>query len=244
MPVPYQKHGRRHAADGEDPIPGVGAAAAMWPMSYNNVLAYDSFKLIGADGEASPYWSSAVTKDANYLGGYYVENSTDSAQFLRYFRLGPKGSIWCINFLADKGSDAGILTFSWQTISEATSASGNGYSDDGAGMVGGAGDRGAITYYTTDSNTVDLYAAAPALHTEYDLRSVFRIGGDDGDAITGNATLFDADDAAKSFDGGSGIWVLSVEINGKNASSSAYRCRLEGGGFWLRRLTSDLLPMA
>lgn len=38
MPVPYQKHGRRHAADGEDPIPTTGggpitALASAWSRS-------------------------------------------------------------------------------------------------------------------------------------------------------------------------------------------------------------------
>jgi len=32
MPVPYQKHGRRHAADGEDPIPGGGIQFDTYPQ--------------------------------------------------------------------------------------------------------------------------------------------------------------------------------------------------------------------
>lgn len=239
----YVDHAHRHLPGGSDPIPAqaAGSSSAMWPMSYD-LLQYDVFNMSGDDAEASPFWPSPVVRDTAYIKNFYTQASTNSAQWLSYIRLGPKGSNWCVNMIADKDADCGILTFSWQTLDEATSASGNGYSDDGAGMVAGSTDRGTPTYYTSDANTVDLYRSTPQLHHDYAYISPFRIGGDDGDPITANASLADPDDNAKSFDGGAGIWVLSVEITGKNASSSAFRSRIEG--LWVRRLTSDLLSMA
>lgn len=217
------------------------AGVSMWPMSYD-LLQYDVINMSAVDAEAAPFWPSPVTRDTAYLKNYYTEATADQTQWLSYMRLGPKGSIWCVNLVADQGTDCGKLQFSWATINEETSAAGNGYSDNGAGMVAGSTDRAALTYFTTDANQIDLYNNPAILHDDFAYLSPFRIGGEDGATLTANATQADPDDNAKSFDGGSGMWVLSMKVIGQNASSSGFRSRIEG--FWVRRLTSDLLSQA
>lgn len=223
------------AQGGTDPIPGQ-TAVAMWPMSYD-VIPFDVFQY-GPDKEAGSTWSTFPTFDANYMRGYYVEKNSSTGEFLRYFRLGPKGSIWSLSFIIDLGSDCGKLEFSWQTISE--DAPGLGYVLDGQGILPDSTDRSTPTYYTCGTSTFDAYSAAPGLHDAHVGFSQFRITGDDGDPITANGTPASGPDTSDFFDGGAGIWVLKVKNITKNASSSANRIRLED--FWLRRNTSSGFP--
>lgn len=211
----------------------------MWPMSYD-VIPFDVFQY-GPDKEAGSSWTTFPTFDANYMRGYYIEKNSATGEFLRYFRLGPKGSIWSISFILDLGSDCGKIEFSWQTITEdATSPPAAGsYMLDGLGMIPGSSDRGTPTYYTAGSSTFDAYSAAPSLHDARIGYSQFRILGDDGDPITANATSPGVPDYPY-FDGGAGIWVLKVKNVTKNASSSANRIRLED--MWIRRNVSDGFP--
>jgi len=208
---------------------------AMYPMSYD-VIPFDVFQY-GPDKEAGSSWTTFPTFDVNYMRGYYVEKNSSTGEFLRYFRLGPKGSIWSISFIMDLGSDCGKVEFSWQTISE--DAPGNGYLLDGQGMIAGSTDRSTPTYYTAGTSTFDAYSAAPSLHDAHTGYSQFRMMGDEGDPITSNGTA-SGPDGEEHFDGGPGIWVLKVKNITKNGSSSGNRIRIED--MWIRRNVSDGFP--
>ena len=224
MPVPYQRHGRRHAADGEDPIPTTAAAtSAMWPMS-QDMMPWDAVKR-GQDGVST--WTP--TRDSAYLGGFYSEASALNAEVIMYFRLGPRGSAWGINIEADKGSDCGQFTVSWQVIDEDCGALGNGAGfEDGIGLIKDSYAATLPTFYVAGAgSSQDLYAAAPSLHQNFDGIAQFRIMGQPGDVCTSDSTVNADDPFFEHFDGGPGIWACKIEITGQNASSSGYRVRLE-----------------
>lgn len=214
------------------PAPAAAEAAAgsdPWPMSYD-LMPWDAAKR-GIDG-----YDFNPTRDSAYLGGFYVEGNGDGDIAIMYFRLGPRGSAWGLNFECDRGSDCGIVHTSWQVVSEDSGALGNGAGfEGGLGLIFDSYAGAAPTFYTADSPSFDLYNAAPSLHQNFDGYSQFRIMGQEGDLITANATTNADDPFFKHFDGGPGIWACKVMVNGKNASSSGYRVRIENA--FVRRWT-------
>ncbi len=219
--------------------PSAAATGSQYPMSYD-VIPFDVFAY-GPDKEAGSGWSFP-TFDATYMRGYYVQKNSSTGEFIRYFRLGPKGSIWSISFVMDVGPDCGKIEFSWQTISEdaPNPPAVGSYDLNGLGMIGGSTDRSAITYYTCGTSTFDAYSAGGGTQNSHTGFSQFRIMGDDGAPITSNGTAPVGDDGENHFDGGAGIWILKVKNITKNALSSGNRITIED--MWVRRNTSDGFP--
>jgi len=208
----------------------VSSAVAMWPMFYE-VLPWDLWNNL--DGVAAPFFGNdLLTPDmagANaYVNGWRFGDTRDQASFLVPLRLGPQGSVWSIEFIADGGPNAGVVEYHWQTISE--SVPGQGYDLNGLNILGDSVTRGGppdplVYYRTSAAYAFDAYGAAPFTNRQVIGYSQFRIMGADGAAITGNGVPSGAD-GVDHFTGGAGIWVLKVQTNGKNGASGGYQTRL------------------
>ena len=233
----YVDHGRRHLPGGTDPIPGSGAASAMWPMSYDLLpRVIDASALDGAGN----FFSS--TLDATYWTGYYWNNGGNSSTAYIYVRLGPQGSTWGINIAAERNTDCGILQFGWQSLDEAAPGLGYDTGGVGEGMIPGSTDRTVGTFYNTSAfSSLDLYGTADKNKLWTGAYSQFRLMGADGTALSANGS-FDTGDNVDHFNGGSGIYCLRLLVNSKNASSSAYRTPITF--LRLSRFTSEGFPVA
>lgn len=235
MPVPYQKHGRRHAPTGEDPIPGITSSPYGFPTEYHMMYP---LMLNSSSGGISGY-GYTDNLGTNRYNQYYIEATTLNAEFFRIVRLGPAGSIWGFSMVARKGTDGGQMTVSVAQLSED-----NPYNP--TILTGALEDIDDIpaTFYdlkrdtTPSTTTADFYAGST---TEYQVYVSpewrLQLGGADGDTLTGitdNTT-----DDLNELDSGSGMYAFRFKTTGKNASSSSYRVRLHY--LHLHRLTGSQL---
>jgi hypothetical protein len=228
---PYVDHADRHLPGGTDPLPS-NAAAAMWPISPQPLLIAGATFFEGLDLTGWTY--SAVTADK--YGSTKWEASADGDYFIRGLRLGPYGSRWLVAFDVEKGPDCGILAIDAATGLETSPTHGYAVAD---GLLESPYDTSTTYTQMVNLFSQDCYAAAPGSIQSGDPTSAseFRIKGVDGATLTA-FTSYDADlTGTKSADGGAGVWWFRVRVNGKHASSSAYRVTLRG--LWLTRVTGD-----
>lgn len=232
--IPYKQHGRRHAVGGSDPIPGLasgGAGSPMWPLE-PQALVRPTIKL-AQNGDN--FWTiTNVTPDA--YGSIKYESATDGDGFQAAVRLGPYGSRWGMAFVAEKGPDCGKMTVqAWVGPED--------YSGWTTVPDGGLQSPYNVSHTYTqfvDVFTQDLYAAGTStLSVASPSSSIdWRILGVDGASLTSiSGTDPDTGAGVRDADGGSGVWWFRVKVNGKNASSSAYRVTLRG--LWVVRMTHD-----
>lgn len=226
-----QMHGRNHRPGGSDPIPGL-ITDAVYPIG--SFPAVEPGPVItGIDNSG---WAlSSVTADQ--YGTWKWQASTDGNYFVRGFRLGPYGSRWAVALAAERNTDCGKLTFAWATGTENAPNEGYAVPD---GMLDSPWNVNNSYAQFVDFATQDLYSGSAGIVNPYQVGD-FRIKGVDGATLT---ALTDPDpdlgSGVVAADGGAGIWWLRVRINGKNASSSAYRCAIRG--MWILRLTHDGFP--
>ena len=180
--------------------PPPSAAAAMYPMFYE-VLPWDLWNNL--DGVAAPFFGNDLLNPGSagaelYVNGWRFGDTRNGANFLVPLRLGPQGSVWSIQFIADGGPNAGIVDFFWQTISE--SVPGAGYDLNGLNILGDSVTRGGppdpLVYYRTSVGyQFDAYGVGAFTNRQVIGYSQFRIMGADGAAITANGVPSGADDA-------------------------------------------------
>jgi len=222
------------------PASSSGSSVEQWPMS-RDLVNFMSYPPNLDDGGAAGKHLDQVALDSTYWSGYYIYNLFDADQSEVYFytRLGPKGSLWTVTWAAEVGPDCGSLGWYMRTGSD--NSPGNGYDDDGIGMMAGHLDGTFGAWLTlTDAFTGttaphDLYNAVQNKNAYGFYTYRIRIMGDDGAASS--SISYNATDDAYHVDGGAGIWVVKALVDGKNASSSGYVCHLTG--VRMNRMTSE-----
>ena len=228
MPVPYGKHGRRHAATGEDPIPGVGSP--MWPMGRTLMRPGD---LNNVAGLSAADWTEVSDPGTTVYGNVYWTNTTGGATdgdfITRIVRLGPQGSIWNVWYVSDEGTDYGKVKFQLASLSENADATVSGFTDVTGAMEATELEGDAVTFYDLSAlNGVthdDHYAAAPVTGTLWEQEWQFRIMGSAGTELTATPT-YSANTNTFHANGGPGLYALRLIVDGKNASSTGYRVRV------------------
>lgn len=203
------------------------AGVPQWPLSYD-VLPYLR-PYIGMDYDTAYGFGSSVV-DATYPpAGFYTDNLSggsfrDDASFISYFRLGPQGSAWCLNFVVETGTDCGKVETEWATLPE--SSPGQGYPSDGLGLPPNSSDYTFNWYKPFGGNYLvpDFYAGITSKTDTYQEWNPFRIMGTDGTALTADG----ADDGYfgySEFNGGAGLWALRIRVNGKDVAATDYKTR-------------------
>ena len=232
------KHGRRHAADGEDPIPTTASSSSyMYPTEYH--IMYP-LMLNSSSGGISGY-TYTDNFGVNRYNQYYIEATALNSYFYRIVRLGPAGSLWGFTMVARKGSDGGQMTVSVAQLSDT-----NQY-NPGTGPSPGALediDDTPATFYdlkrdvSPSTTTADFYAAGTTEYQTYvgpEWR--FRLNGSSGSTLS--AITSNTSDDINELDSGEGMYAFRFKTTGQNASSSGYRVRLHY--LHLHRLTGSQL---
>lgn len=203
----------------------------------------------GGNGTSATAGSWVPTYDTTVPWGGYVETTVDGDWIAFGMpNLGPRYTgygvaVWFRDF-ADAGKFQ--IEFATSSVDEFSNTTGIGSAtsivtpqDD---TVWGAP---AFNWYNAASSLqwdyrLDAYAAAPGDNFAPAI-SPFWIGGADGTALTANASGTGNWTTAKAFNGGGGpdiAWWCRVRVNGKNAASAGYRCRIYG--IRVYRLSGDV----
>lgn len=146
--------------------------------------------------------------------------SSAGAFFTRHFRLGPKGSLWCVSMLYSQGPAFGKLHWFWGTPAEDWPASGISPSE---GLLQGAAGDGLAYVECDPTRPIDGYAVVATKNVLADQASLFRIMGDDGAPLTAfTSTPFGWFNA----DGGAGVWNLQPTVVDKRGAATGFDFRI------------------
>lgn len=216
-------HGRDHLPGGADPIPFVAAATTGIYATSPQILPI----LIdnrGAGNVSVGYGFVTVDTSVRFNAVATNQNAFHTAALNDYMThlvtLGPKGSVWGVAISHKAQSNGGKYK-----ISLASVASPNPFrtGDNTGSLV----DSFAPTYVVFPLEG-DTYNATP-LDTEYNgYIAAFRMLGDDGDPLTTRIAGGDTYTGYNTIDGGAGMYRLRLQVTGKNASSSGFRCDITG----------------
>ncbi len=234
--------------------PGPPGAASYLQASVHSVYGLewgvitDDGGYTGGNGSDATAGSWVPNIDLTSPWGGYVE-TTVNGDWIAFGmpNLGPQFSGYGVAVWYNDGPDYGKfqIEFATSSIDE--------FSDTGIGSatsvttpqdetIWGAP---AFNWYNAASSLqwnyiVDPYSASPAWDFVPAI-SPFWLGGTDGTPLTANASGLGNWTIAKAFNGGGGpdiAWWCRIRVNGKNGSSSGFRCRI--AGIRVYRLSGDV----
>lgn len=185
--------------------------------------------LTQSSSASSMNWQVDVTAPG---GGYVTRDvPADESCFTFMAQMWPTGSVWGLTYVYGVGPDYGMFDISVASLVYESSERQTGCP---AGKI-----QGWDEAYGPELNymllaTQDAYDASPA-YQPLNGDDPFVIGGDPGDPLTdftdvGNPCAdnvgHDQFTGFNMWDGGPGWYRFRFQVNGKNASSSDYRCRI------------------
>lgn len=245
----YENHAWRHrpkAQGGTDPIPGLEAGEDTSYGTMYELMGPGSLDAFSTDWAG--FDTAFTIQDVTKYGNWKLENKTpftggayaDGASWYRAVRLGPYGSVWRFNLVADTGTDCGRLKFSLASDPENDIGGATPTIPDGYLSLDPENDLTFVDLKVDPNvgpvyhDNIDLYAVSPAVSYVNSIAE-FRILGQPGDALTSASVTSDGYANTNVLDGGPGMYWVKMTVDGKNASSSAYRCSIRG--FWIVRST-------
>lgn len=207
------------------------SSVAMWPIEPQELVRPTIDLAQNGDN-----WFSVTNPTPDVYGAIKYESTSDGDHFIAAARVGPYGSRWTLGYVVELGPDCGKLTI--QAWVGPESYSGWTNVPDG-GMQSPYNASNTYTQFV-DVVTIDCYAAGSStIQNAGPSSSIdWRVMGADGTSLTSiSGTNADTGAGVRDADGGSGVWWFRSYINGKNASSSAYRVTVRG--LWVARMTHD-----
>jgi hypothetical protein len=177
---------------------------------------------VEVDPAASVPYKAVVN---NYHENVYTASTNFTAADADYFiigaRLGPKGSNWAFSISYLRGPDFGKIYLDAATAIE--------------NLDGTVTDIGTVTWVNIAGNQ-DGYLAAAGIGGNNGAWPFFMDGEDGAQLTTWNNVTTHAD-------GGAGIWLFKIRINGKNAASTGFKGAIFELGI-VRYDTTGFQPLA
>lgn len=176
-----------------------------WPTRHD----FDLWTDIDLAGDASGWTRSIDT--ACYKNGFISNAGADGDYIIWPVRLGPLGSIWQIGMVVNVRADGGIIKFAFASV------------DDDFYFPGGYQFHTDATFHDL-ANGQSLYGTPQKSFTQS--TDIFRINGADGAELTSISGSDAEVPAAKVFDGGSGLYLFRVKVDGKQVASAGFFAEL------------------
>jgi hypothetical protein len=191
-------HGKDHLPGAADPI----GFEQTWPTFHQ----FDPWTEVESAGDHSGWVRTIDT--ACYKNGFISNSGSDGDYVIWPVRLGPLGSIWQVLMVVNTRTDAGILKFAF-------ASAGDDYYYPGGYQL-----QADATFHDLGTGQ-SLYNGTPAKNFTQNT-DIFRINGVDGTDLTSISGSDAEVPAAKIFNGGAGLYLFRVKVDGKEVASSSY----------------------
>lgn len=173
-----------------------------WPTRHE----FDPWTDIEGAADVSGWGRSIDT--ACYKNGFATNAGQDGDYMIWPVRLGPLGSIWQIGMVVNLRTDGGVIKFAFASAA------------DDFYYEGGYQFHTDATFHDL-ANGQSLYSATPQ-KSFTQTTDIFRINGPDGADLTSIGGSDAEVPAAKVFDGGSGLYLFRVMVDGNFGPSSGF----------------------
>lgn len=178
------------------------AGDATWPTQYI-ILPWLDQDMVDND--------YTTVFDTTSVLGAYARSTSNGNDYTSLVRLGPYGSRWGLEVIADMGLDFGIISYQFATADE---------NDYGDGRYTIAADG---SFATLQSRT---FYRNPAIKNQQFNERAFRVLGADG-AILTSIGASDPPTGDATFNGGAGPYLFRLLTNGRDGASSGFRTQIE-----------------